>query len=183
MWSHARGMAAGFSDSLPQRGERVAFVGCGTSWFVSMVAAARREELGLGESDAFTASEFPLGRQYDRVVAISRSGTTTEVHDLLQSLQGVKTIAIIAVDDSPIARHDAAEDPAEGREGARLTRVSRRSVDQSFDVTDRSRPYSTGKSPDLDASRLRNRPIARNSSSDIVTVIAANPITTQPLIG
>lgn len=104
MWSHARGMAAGFSDSLPQRGERVAFVGCGTSWFVSMVAAARREELGLGESDAFTASEFPLGRQYDRVVAISRSGTTTEVHDLLQSLQGVKTIAITAVHDSPIAQ-------------------------------------------------------------------------------
>jgi fructoselysine-6-P-deglycase FrlB-like protein len=69
-----------------------------------MAAAARREELGLGESDAFTASEFPRGRNYDRVVAISRSGTTTEVHDLLQSLQGVKTIAITAVDDSPIAQ-------------------------------------------------------------------------------
>lgn len=104
MWSRAQEMSAGFSASLPQRGERVAFVGCGTSWFVSMVAAARREELGLGESDAFTASEFPLGRQYDRVVAISRSGTTTEVHHLLQSLQGVKTIAITAVADSPIAR-------------------------------------------------------------------------------
>lgn len=104
MWSRAQEMSAGFSGSLPQRGERVVFVGCGTSWFVSMVAAARREELGLGESDAFTASEFPLGRQYDRVVAISRSGTTTEVLDLLQSLQGVKTIAITAVADSPIAR-------------------------------------------------------------------------------
>jgi fructoselysine-6-P-deglycase FrlB-like protein len=45
-----------------------------------------REELGHGETDAFPASEMPLGRAYDRVVAISRSGTTTEVLDLLNQL-------------------------------------------------------------------------------------------------
>ena len=36
-----------------------------------------------GETDAFAASEAPLGRPYDRVVAISRSGTTTEVRQAL----------------------------------------------------------------------------------------------------
>ena len=40
-------------------GERIALVGCGTSWFVGQVAAAWRESAGLGETDAFTASEVP----------------------------------------------------------------------------------------------------------------------------
>lgn len=89
---------------LPQAGERVAFVGCGTSWFMSMAAAVRREERGQGESDAFTASEFPHDREYDCVVAISRSGTTTEVADLLERLAGKRTVAITAVADSPVAQ-------------------------------------------------------------------------------
>ncbi|HEX6684324.1 MAG TPA: hypothetical protein VF062_16085 [Candidatus Limnocylindrales bacterium] len=66
---------------LPQRGERVAVIGCGTSWFMAMSYAALREEAGHGETDAFAASEFPRGRRYDRVLAITRSGTTTEVLD------------------------------------------------------------------------------------------------------
>ncbi len=67
---------------LPQPGERVAVVGCGTSWFMAMAYAARREAAGHGETDAFAASEFPRGRRYDRVMAITRSGTTTEVLDV-----------------------------------------------------------------------------------------------------
>ena len=67
---------------LPQPGERVAVVGCGTSWFMAMAYAARREAAGHGETDAFAASEFPRGRRYDRLLAITRSGTTTEVLDL-----------------------------------------------------------------------------------------------------
>ena len=64
---------------LPQPGQRVAVVGCGTSWFMAMAYAALREAAGHGETDAFAASEFPRSRTYDRVVAITRSGTTTEV--------------------------------------------------------------------------------------------------------
>ena len=37
----------------------------------------------LGESDAFTASEVPRRRRYDRIIALTRSGTTTEVLELL----------------------------------------------------------------------------------------------------
>lgn len=93
-----------FSARLPKAGERVAFVGCGTSWFMSMISAARREELGLGESDAFTASEFPYGRKYDRIVAITRSGTTTEVIEFLSKIKGTPTVVITAVPDSPVAK-------------------------------------------------------------------------------
>jgi len=103
-WAEAARVADRVSNLLPAPGERVAFVGCGTSWFVGMAAAARRESLGLGETDAFAASEFPMGRAYDRVVAISRSGTTTEIIDLLARLKGATTL-ITAVADSPAAAH------------------------------------------------------------------------------
>ena len=76
------------SPGLPRPGERVAVVGCGTSWFMAKAYAALREQAGHGETDAFQASEFPLGRRYDRVVAITRSGTTTEVVDLLEAIGG-----------------------------------------------------------------------------------------------
>ncbi|GAA0608202.1 SIS domain-containing protein [Kutzneria viridogrisea] len=92
-------------DSLPARGERVAVVGCGTSWFVAQSYAALRESAGQGETDAFAASEFPLGRAYDRVVAITRSGTTTEVLDLLDQVRGrIPTVAVIGDPDTPVVR-------------------------------------------------------------------------------
>lgn len=90
---------------LPKSGERVAFVGCGTSWFMSMSVASLREAKSLGESDAFTASEFPLNRKYDKIVAISRSGTTTEVVDLLAKTSDTSTVVITAVDGSPVTEH------------------------------------------------------------------------------
>lgn len=103
-WAEAEKLAATMTAALPQDGERVAFVGCGTSWFVAMSAAVRRETLGYGESDAFAASEFPLRRTYDRVIAISRSGTTTEVIDLLARVEGPTTL-ITAVLDTPAASY------------------------------------------------------------------------------
>ena len=72
------------ADLLPRSGDRVAAVGCGTSLFVSQAYAGLREPAGEGETDAFAASEAPGGRIYDVVLAISRSGTTTEVTRLLE---------------------------------------------------------------------------------------------------
>src|SRR5699024_9669488 len=48
--------------------------------------AALREAAGKGETDAFTASEFPLQRSYDRIVTISRSGTTSEIVQILKQV-------------------------------------------------------------------------------------------------
>lgn len=90
---------------LPRRGERVAVVGCGTSWFMAKAYAALREQSGHGRTDHFSASEMPLDRAYDRVLAITRSGTTTEVIELVRRL-GRATVAITATHDAPI--HDVA---------------------------------------------------------------------------
>ncbi len=95
-------MAHDAVGALPDRDERVAVAGCGTSLYMARAFAARREELGHGETDAFPASEFPLGRRYDRIIAISRSGTTTEVIRLLERLEGVAPRLVVAGDaDSP----------------------------------------------------------------------------------
>jgi fructoselysine-6-P-deglycase FrlB-like protein len=88
---------------LPRAGERVAVVGCGTSWFVAQCYAALREAAGHGETDAFAASEFPAGRTNDRVMAITRSGTTTEILDLLRRLPPtVPTGALTGDGSSPV---------------------------------------------------------------------------------
>jgi fructoselysine-6-P-deglycase FrlB-like protein len=66
--------------------------------------AALREASGHGETDAFAASEMPVGRRYDRVVALSRSGTTTEILQLLGQLGGtMPVLAITASAQTPVA--------------------------------------------------------------------------------
>jgi fructoselysine-6-P-deglycase FrlB-like protein len=110
-WTRAASEAADHARALPAPGERVALVGCGTSYFMAQAAAALREGAGQGETDAFAASEFPHGRPYDRVVALTRSGTTTEVLDLLGRLKGrTRTTAITADPDTPV--RTAADDLA-----------------------------------------------------------------------
>ncbi|MEU1254699.1 SIS domain-containing protein [Streptomyces chartreusis] len=102
-WARAAAEAAGLGGALPVPGERVAVVGCGTSYFMAQAFAALREGAGQGETDAFAASEFPAGRTYDRVLALTRSGTTTEVLHLLAGLEGhMPTTAITADPDTPV---------------------------------------------------------------------------------
>jgi fructoselysine-6-P-deglycase FrlB-like protein len=104
-WRRAAGMAAEVGPSLPASGARVAVAGCGTSWFMAEAYAAAREASGHGETDAFAASEMPPGRAYDQVLVLSRSGTTTEIRQLLDRLRGtVPTIAITGDADTPVGR-------------------------------------------------------------------------------
>jgi fructoselysine-6-P-deglycase FrlB-like protein len=98
-----RAVADRARDALPPDGARVAVVGCGTSWFMGQAWAAAREAAGRGETDAFTPSEFPAGRRYDHHVAISRSGTTTEVVRWLEAHDATPRTAITAVPESPVA--------------------------------------------------------------------------------
>lgn len=101
VWRQAAAMAESVADALPTQGDRVAVVGCGTSWFIAMAYAVLREQSGHGVTDAFVGSEYPAHREYDHVVAISRSGTTTEIIDLLNALGDAKTTLITGVPDSP----------------------------------------------------------------------------------
>ncbi|GCB52232.1 SIS domain-containing protein [Streptomyces sp. NL15-2K] len=102
-WTRAAAEAGEHARALPEAGERVAIVGCGTSYFMAQAAAALREGSGQGETDAFAASEFPYGRPYDRVVALTRSGTTTEVLELLGKVRGrTRTSALTADAAAPV---------------------------------------------------------------------------------
>jgi len=88
---------------LPAAGERIAVVGCGTSWFMAQAYAALREGSGQGETDAFAASEAFVDRGYDAVVALTRSGTTTEVLELVESVRGrARVIGVIGDETSPL---------------------------------------------------------------------------------
>lgn len=100
VWSQASLLAA--DADLPHAGQSVAIIGCGTSLFVAQAAAAWREAGGHGLTDAFTPSEMPAERDYDCVVAISRSGTTTEVMRAMRSFDGPGKFAITATEDSPL---------------------------------------------------------------------------------
>ena len=102
-WRQAAGLAASLSDVLPRPDRRVAVVGCGTSWFMAQSYAALRETGGSGRTDAFAASEMPRGREYDHVVAITRSGTTTEVLRLLDSLRGTAPITVLTANPAGVS--------------------------------------------------------------------------------
>jgi fructoselysine-6-P-deglycase FrlB-like protein len=107
-WRRAIDLAAGRPQGLPAAGERVAIAGCGTSWFMAQSYAAAREQAGLGVTDAFSASEMHRLEGYDRVLVLSRSGTTTEVLDLLAALPAdVPTCVVTADPTTPVM--DAAD--------------------------------------------------------------------------
>jgi len=104
-WSRAIGMAGSAGSALPGPGERVAAIGCGSSLNVARCYAALREAAGQGETDAFPASEVPAARRYDRMLYISRTGTTTEVLNALRRApRDTPATAITAVADAPLAR-------------------------------------------------------------------------------
>src|SRR5699024_79870 len=100
MWRRA--VDLGPTVGLPVDGERVAVIGCGTSWFIAQAYAHLRERAGLGATDAYTATEARLWREYDRVVLLSRSGTTTEIREIA-SATSVPTTLVTAVAGGPIA--------------------------------------------------------------------------------
>src|SRR5260221_2794304 len=97
-WRRAGELAG--SAPLPPHGERLMVIGCGTSHHIARAYAALRE-VAAGETDAFAASELPAGRAYPSVLAISRSGTTTEVLRALRTIDGVPTTVITAVGGNP----------------------------------------------------------------------------------
>jgi glucosamine--fructose-6-phosphate aminotransferase (isomerizing) len=104
-WIRAQRQARSGVAGLPNAGERVLVLGCGTSYYVAEAYAWLREQRGHGPTDAVVASELPpVVRDYDRVVAISRSGTTTEVLQALRRFaDGPPVTALVGVTETPIA--------------------------------------------------------------------------------
>ena len=101
-WERAVGLTAE-QAVLPASGERVAVVGCGTSWFMAQSFAVLRESTGHGVTDAYAASEAFVDRGYDAIVAITRSGTTTEVLELLAGVRGrTRTVGLVGDPNTPL---------------------------------------------------------------------------------
>jgi fructoselysine-6-P-deglycase FrlB-like protein len=97
--------AAAYAEALPAPGERLAVIGCGSSLNVARAYARLREDAGHGLTDAYPASELTATRAYDRMVFISRTGTTSEVLDALREAPaGVATTSFTADPDAPLAR-------------------------------------------------------------------------------
>ncbi|MDQ6874566.1 MAG: sugar isomerase [Actinomycetota bacterium] len=107
-WAQAAARADELPAGLPRAGDAALVIGCGTSLYVAQAYAGLREAAGQGRTDARPASEVDrqvLSAGYDTVLAISRSGTTTEVRSVLSMApEGLTALAITAVSDSPIAQ-------------------------------------------------------------------------------
>jgi fructoselysine-6-P-deglycase FrlB-like protein len=102
-WRRAAALATEVRDLLPAPGLSVCAVGCGTSLYMAQAWAALREGAGHGRTDAFAASELPARHGYDVLVAISRSGTTSEVLHALRRDIAPRSLTITAVAGSPAA--------------------------------------------------------------------------------
>lgn len=104
-WKTAYEQGLDSPEGLPLRGERVLVLGCGTSYYLAAAYAWLREQAGHGMTDALIASETPPRlRPYDRVVVISRSGTTKEVlHALERLTDDVPVTAMLGDLNTPVA--------------------------------------------------------------------------------
>ncbi|WP_433296168.1 SIS domain-containing protein [Actinoplanes sp. CA-030573] len=103
VWLQSLALTGQAQDELIAPGERMLVLGCGTSWFVAQSLAELRERAGFGETDAICASEFAPRRRYDRIVAVTRSGTSTEVLEVLRLIPpSTRTVAITAVRGEPV---------------------------------------------------------------------------------
>lgn len=108
-WREVADRADRLGELLPVPGQRVAVVGCGSSWFVAQSAASLRQAHGDGDTEAFhpaaLLAALSAGRHYDAVVAISRSGTTSEVLWLLDRLPVSTPRHAVTLDGAtPLAR-------------------------------------------------------------------------------
>lgn len=108
MWREAAHLAGDgrVRTALAAPGERVLAIGCGTSAHVALSYATLRETAGLGATDWAFASELPgPAHDYDRVIAFTRSGTTTEVINAFDALPpSWRRTVVTGVADSPVGR-------------------------------------------------------------------------------
>jgi len=111
-WSLAADESGRYADRLPVPGERVGVIGCGTSLFIARAYSFLREQAGQGVTDAWPASQARLRRDYDRIIALTRSGTTTEILTALDQYRATggtaRVTVITATPDTPAqARGDS----------------------------------------------------------------------------
>ncbi|HZR48068.1 MAG TPA: SIS domain-containing protein [Streptosporangiaceae bacterium] len=168
-WLAAAGAAGQHRDVLPASGERVAVIGCGTSLYIARAYAYLRESLGFGITDAWPASEARLQRGYHRVIAITRSGTTTEVLQALEQIQGKAPVTVItATEGTPVYKL---------ADVIGLTEFDERSVVQTRFATSALALLRAHLGEDLTPVIAQARAVLAQPATDLKTVRAAGQIT------
>lgn len=105
MWAQAIGLPEEVLGLLPQDGERVLVLGCGTSYYVGDSYAQLRNDRGQGRTRAAIPSELDWIDDDEHVVVISRSGTTADVIDVVRRIHGTHRITGIIGDvDTELGR-------------------------------------------------------------------------------
>jgi len=106
VWRQVAKVAAELTQTLPGESESVRIIGCGTSLFMGQAYSAYRQRLCRGWTEVYPASEVPPDRGCDLVIALSRSGTTTEVLQVVEDYRrrgGTPVLAITADRAAPLA--------------------------------------------------------------------------------
>ena len=102
MWRKAIEQARA-GTPLPTAGERVLFLGCGTSYYIGDAYARLRNELGLGRTRAAIPSELDHVDHDEVVIVLSRSGTTRDVVAMANELVGShRVIGLVGTPGSPL---------------------------------------------------------------------------------
>lgn len=103
IWRRAAAVADA-SRVLPQPGEPVLTLGCGTSYYVGQAYARLRTAAGLGPTRSEIPSELDRLDPDETVILLSRSGTTGDLLATGSYLRGSHRLVVIAGDpNSPLS--------------------------------------------------------------------------------
>ena len=136
----------------PRPGERVAVIGCGTSLYMAQAYAARARTPGTARPTPSPRPRCRPARAYDAVIAISRSGTTTEV---------VAALAACRRALPTIADHGGRREPARATPPARVVVLASPTSGRSSRPGSRRRRWCCcARTSGIDSGRPRTRPSA-----------------------
>lgn len=103
MWRQALSLPSDVLGLLPQAGEKVLVVGCGTSYYIGDSYAYLRNDAGIGRTRAAIPTELNWVDDDEHIVVISRSGTTADVIDIVERYQSTHRITANIGDlDTPL---------------------------------------------------------------------------------
>jgi glucosamine--fructose-6-phosphate aminotransferase (isomerizing) len=104
MWRRAAATAEADLARLPQPGQRVLVLGCGTSYYVGEAYARRRIAAGQGRTRAEIPSQLDHVEDDEVLLVISRSGTTGDLVRVVEELAGDHPVtAIVGEAGTPLA--------------------------------------------------------------------------------
>lgn len=90
---------------LPAAGTPALVVGCGTSYYIGEAYARLRSAAGLGHTRAAVPSEVPYFSEDETLVVLSRSGTTSDIVQLVERVRHrCRVVGIVGDRATPIAQ-------------------------------------------------------------------------------